>query len=97
MTWYERQLNKAAYEFINRRLGISKPDGIVTEDGRWVIADQERQPCCEAIHDDYPKRGGALYRHCKTYKHVANLYGVRKTDLREVVVDELKHLKSNTI
>lgn len=51
----------------------------------WYPSALEWRPCCDAIRMPSISFPNTLYTHCKTGRHVANLYGVHESDLRAAV------------
>lgn len=76
-----RRLEEARQTYIERRRKSSHPLGIWISRG-WFPDFIEHRECCDLVRRptmSYPK---SLMRHCRTLKHIANLYGVPLSDLR---------------
>ena len=74
----------AAREFMARFTGLHKPKGQTDPWGRWLPDPDELRQCCVRVYRHLPAAPMALYRHCLTFKHVAQLYGVQPRDLKRV-------------
>ena len=75
----------AVQEYLDRQVGVSQPDGRNDKAGRWYPSDAEGRPCCDDIRSPSRRWPLSLFKHCKTLKHVAALYGVDVTELRRSV------------
>ena len=78
------RLIEAAQEYERRREGTSEPAGIAKHTGYqehyWVPDGSERRPCCLNT-TVYLGKENALLQHCKSARHVAELYDVPHSDL----------------
>ena len=75
-------VEKAARTYINRQSRREHPDGKFDNGGRWYPSETGRCECCD--HVRYPSRRWpySLMLHCRTAKHIANLYGVSARELK---------------
>lgn len=77
-----------------RRKGTSHPKGEWNGWGWWVPSKEERQVCCKDVVPPTQKRPLSWDRHCRTIKHVANLFGVHRRDLSLALRDWLADQKA---
>lgn len=70
-------LDVAAGVYLDRQRG-GMPQGRWV-DGHWYPDEAERQSCCAAIKP--PGTRETLLKHCRTALHVANRFGVSRTEL----------------
>lgn len=82
---YDVDLEKAALEYIDRKNRDSHPSGTFDNANRWEPDDDEWCECCKYIRSPSRAYPYSLMVHCRTIEHVANLFGVDKTDLRKKV------------
>jgi len=85
------KLNKAVQCYMDRKERTEHPQGQFDNGGRWYPSEHEACTCCEYIRS--PSRGFpfSLMVHCRTVSHVAQLFGVGKSELRKSV-NEYKRL-----
>lgn len=83
-------LEAAAKEYIARAEHKSRPAGFKDRDRQWRPYLNEMRKCCSTIH--YPSRhySSSLYKHCLTYRHIANLFHVDVRALRTEVARLLR-------
>lgn len=78
-------LEQAARTFIARRDRTAHPTGKFDNAGRWYPSEAETCDCCSAVRSPSRAHPFSYMVHCRTLKHVANLYGVSESDLRKEV------------
>ena len=78
-------LEQAARTFIARRDRTAHPTGKFDNAGRWYPSEAETCDCCSAVRSPSRAHPFSYMVHCRTLKHVANLYGVNESDLRKEV------------
>ena len=78
-------LERAARTFIARRDRTGHPDGNFDKAGRWYPSEAETCDCCSSVRSPSRAHPFSYMVHCRTMKHVANLFGVSVTDLRSEV------------
>jgi hypothetical protein len=79
---HEDNLLNATIEYLWRKKGKSKPKYWQSKKtGLRYLAKKERCKCCIGIRLPTPKFPHSEMNHGITAKHVANLYGVNKTEL----------------
>ncbi len=78
---------EAAVEFLARRARRRNPDGQFDSCWRWYPSDQERRPCCDGIRRPSRRWPYSLMLHCRTARHVAELFGVDPRALRAALRD----------
>jgi hypothetical protein len=84
-------LHLAAHTYFMRQIGNMKAKGAWkhiafsndTKGARHWYPDpiDEYRECCNTIQQPHGYYGGSLEYHCSTAIHVANLFGVKKSDL----------------
>lgn len=74
-------IQEAACEFIKRSHRIKHPEGFFNKQGRWYPNEREKRSCCNAVHSPSTKHPYNLMSHCRTKKHIAELY---KVDIKEL-------------
>lgn len=79
-------LEKAAEEYRKRKSRGKHPDGQFDGGGRWYPSAPERQDCCSRIRQPSRSYPYSLMVHCRTARHVAQLYGVPEAELRSKLV-----------
>jgi hypothetical protein len=77
------RLQQAARVALAREARTASPDG-EWSDGVWLPSAQERRPCCEGIAPS-PANRQALESHCRTQRHVAQLFEVPLEELKREV------------
>lgn len=78
-------LEQAARTFIARRDRTAHPTGKFDNAGRWYPSEAETCDCCSAVRSPSRAHPYSYMVHCRTLKHVANLYGVSESELRKEV------------
>lgn len=78
-------LEQAARIFIARRDRTAHPTGKFDNADRWYPSEAETCDCCSAVRSPSRAHPFSYMVHCRTMKHVANLYGVSVADLRNEV------------
>ncbi|MFA6015452.1 MAG: hypothetical protein WC742_10330 [Gallionellaceae bacterium] len=91
----DSQLNKAVRCFISRQNRDAHPDGSSDRAKRWVPAAHEKCECCTRIRTPSRSFPLSLLTHCCTIIHIANLFDVDKSTLRQAVNNYKKSLKVN--
>lgn len=86
---------KAAMSFIRRQNRTEHPDGksVASTSQAWYPSEKETCECCSSIRTPSRKYPWSLMVHCRTMKHVANLYGIEESVLRECVKRVRKEMK----
>ena len=80
------RLCAAAQCYVQRREGKEIPLGYSNKQGWWFPEQAESQyGCCQALTRPSRSRPLVLLRHCKTLRHIAEMYGVVETHLRRYV------------
>lgn len=77
------RLEQAARVALAREARTESPEG-EWSDSLWWPSAQERRPCCEGITPS-PANRQALESHCRTQRHVAQLFDVPLEDLKRAV------------
>lgn len=78
-------LEQAARTFIARRDRTAHPTGKFDNAGRWYPSEAETCDCCSAVRSPSRAHPFSYMVHCRTLKHVANLYGMNESELRKEV------------
>ena len=78
-------LEQAARTFIARRDRTAHPAGKFDGARRWYPSEAETCDCCSSVRSPSRAHPFSYMVHCRTLKHVANLYGVNESDLRKEV------------
>jgi len=78
----KKQILAAITEYISRQERRSNPQGSFGNHKRWHPSVQETCECCESVRSPSRAFPYSLMLHCRTAKHVANLYGVDEKELR---------------
>ena len=86
---YVEKLDKAAQEYLNRKSKKTFPKGSF-HNHKWYPSEEEKRNCCFAIRHPSIKFPYSLLGHCRTIKHIANVFGVKLSDLE-------KHMKGKPI
>ena len=74
---------KEAYEtYRKRRDREEHPDGHFDSGGRWWPSESEERGCCKSIRSPSRRYPYSLLVHCRTLRHIANLCGVKESELR---------------
>lgn len=73
---------EATIEYLKRKDRYHHPEGKIDKAGRWYPSDEERMPCCNRIRR--PSRGfpWSYMTHCRTLKHICNLYRIQESEVR---------------
>ena len=74
-------IQEAMCEFTKRSHRINHPSGSFDKQGRWYPSDNEKRSCCNAIRSPSTSFPYSLMNHCRTKKHIAELY---KVDIKEL-------------
>jgi len=77
---YNKYLVQAIAEYIARQNRAKHPAGKFDKAGRWYPDESETCPCCANIRSPSRRWPYSLLRHCRSLRHVANLYGVKYSD-----------------
>jgi hypothetical protein len=77
------RLQQAVRVALAREARTESPEG-EWEDGLWLPSVQERRPCCEGVTPS-PANRQALESHCRTQRHVAQLFDVPLTELKSAI------------
>lgn len=77
------QLEKAIEEFRNRRNRTSHPKGKIDNGGRWYPSETEKCDCCKVIREPSRAYPWSLMIHCRTMRHVANLFSIKLSDMKK--------------
>lgn len=77
----ESRLKEAVQEYLGRQARIKQPNGELESGSEniyypWYPSDNERQKCCSYILKPSQSYPYSFMDHCRTYIHVAHLYGV---------------------
>ena len=75
------KLMEARQTYIERRRKSAHPLGIWRE-RKWFPDSLEHRECCDQVRQPTMTYPYSLMRHCRTLKHISNLYGVPVSDLR---------------
>jgi hypothetical protein len=76
-------LQLAAQVYIQRKLRMAHPVGILTFNGQWLPDELEKQACCDEVKPS--NNLNRLEIHCRTIKHVAYLHTVPEDELRLMI------------
>jgi len=79
---YNKRVEDAAREYIARRDRAKHPLGRFDRAGRWYPDESEARACCAGIRAPSRRWPYSLLLHCRTARHVAQLYGVEASDVR---------------
>ncbi len=79
----EGRLQQAVRAARAREARTESPEG-EWEDGVWLPSAQERRSCCEGITPTLANRQ-ALESHCRTQRHVAQLFDVPLAELKSAI------------
>ena len=79
-----KRLEKALEELWLRQTRRSHPKGEFNSRGWWYPSPEEERPCCREV----PKGPYTLLKHCRTLKHIANLFNV--PELYDIPAEELR-------
>lgn len=71
----------ACIEFRKRQNRESHPSGNFDKAGRWFPNDAEESLCCKSISSPTRAYPFSLNSHCRTAKHVANLYAITTREM----------------
>ena len=78
-------IQEAVCEFIKRSHRIKHPLGSFNKQGRWYPYESEKRSCCNAVHPPSTKYPYNLMSHCRTKKHIAELYTVDMKELGKAI------------
>jgi hypothetical protein len=73
---------EAAVEYLLRKWKRAHPKGHTEKGMKWYPVDEENQDCCKSIRQPSRAYPWSLMTHCRSLTHVANLYGVDETEVR---------------
>jgi len=76
------KIMEAAKLYIDRQNRTVHPDGKFDNASRWYPSDSERCGCCDAVRSPSRAWPYSYMIHCRTAKHIANLYSVSETELK---------------
>jgi len=89
----EDKLIRIAKTYLERRDRIKHPDGYFDGPGRWYPSERELRKCCENIRRPSRRYPYSLMVHCRTLKHICNLYGVEyNKEIKEKVSVVIKNM-----
>jgi hypothetical protein len=74
--------------YIARSQSHAYPDGEFDNACRWHPSSTEIQDCCLKIREPSRAYPYSIYKHCFSFEHIANMFGVDKVELRKRVNDE---------
>jgi hypothetical protein len=77
------RLQQAVHEYGDRLERNTHPDGRPDKGGRWYPSDAEYQACCRGLRGPSRSYPWSLMIHCRSLKHIANLYNVDEDALRQ--------------
>jgi len=80
-----QKATSAAKCYIARKNRTEHPDGKCDSGGRWYPTEGERQACCHNIRTPSRRWPWSLVKHCRTKKHVANLFGVTVAEINKAI------------
>ncbi len=81
----KRKLYLAVEEYFGRKHRMFNPTGTFDKAGRWYPDESERRDCCRQVRSPSRRFPYSLMVHCRTIKHVANLFGVDEREMRKEV------------
>lgn len=64
----------------------SAPSGRRDNGGRWFPSPGEHRPCCDTIRRPSRAFPYTLLAHCRTARHIAQLYGVSRSEVLTGIV-----------
>lgn len=79
------KIEQAVQEYLDRQAWIRRPKGKADRAGRWYPADEEVRDCCVNIRTPSRNHPHSYLNHCRTIKHIAQLFGVSESELRKEV------------
>jgi len=82
---YDQRVSRAVQEYFSRQNRESHPEGNFDNKARWYPCEGEERGCCSNIRRPSAAYPYSLMLHCRTMKHIANLYGVNYIDLKREV------------
>lgn len=82
---HQEKLEAAALEYWKRQNRLSYPKGKTAKGGRWYPGEFEKSDCCAGIRGPSRQYPWSLMHHCRTAKHISNLFGVNKKEMLEAV------------
>lgn len=77
-------LEKAAKLFVDRQNRDAHPNGEFDNAKRWYPSKDEKCECCENLRSPSRAYPYSLMVHCRTAKHIANLYDVPEKELKRL-------------
>ena len=75
-------ITEAVICYLQRQARYDHPDGHGDNGGRWYPSDSERQACCNSIREPSRSFPWSLMTHCRTLKHICNLFKVDEKEVR---------------
>jgi hypothetical protein len=76
---------KKAYEtYKNRKSRKEYPEGTFDNARRWYPSDTEERNCCKKIRSPSKAFPHSLLDHCKTAKHIGNLYNISPKYIKNI-------------
>ncbi len=85
-----QKLQNAVTEFENRQSRRVHPDGTFDKAGRWYPSDSESCGCCDEVRGPSRSYPYSYMVHCRTAKHIANLYGVDEKQIKKIARENRK-------
>ncbi len=82
---YNLRLEQAEQCYLDRQARDTHPSGSFDNGGRWYPDEDEIQECCNSIRRPSRNYPYSLMVHCRTIKHIANLYNVEVRAIRTIV------------
>jgi hypothetical protein len=76
-------LDRAAWEYVCRKLRRRQPEGKTDGGSRWWPSEEEAAPCCNEVRQPTRAWPWSLLKHCATARHVATRFGVPEADLKK--------------
>ena len=78
-----QRLERATSEYADRQERRAHPDGQTDKGGRWYPSASESQPCCRDVRGPSRSFPWPYMRHCRTMRHLAQLYDVPEAALKK--------------
>ena len=90
MNLYRKEkIEQTVQTYLNRKHRSEHPEGKFDKQMRWYPSEREKCECCEWIRQPSNAYPYSLLLHCRTMKHVANLYGITEKELKDGLKNEL--------
>lgn len=80
-------IKKAAQEYLDRQSRKSHPSGSFDNGGRWYPSQEEKKDCCEGLRSPSRSYKWSYMTHCRTAKHVANLFSVDVKAMKKMATE----------